>query len=156
MSLNSISGQFRNSILNLNLQAPPDIVTGLVNLTSSVTVSAYLNSLGQDALIHFYNVQNPGDVETDGAAARALNLSKTNSTPADITAGIADLTPSSAYAANLLSGRGQFTNIQDLANTNPGDVVTDAVSPRNTDLNKNLNTPTDITAGIQILHQILY
>ena len=148
MSLNSISGQFRNSILNLNLQAPPDIVTGLVNLTSSVTVNAYLNSLGQDALIHFYNVQNPGDVETDGAAARILNLNKTNSTPADITAGITDLTPSAAYASNLLAGRGQLTNIGDLPNANPGDVVTDAVSPRNTDLAKNLNTPTDITAGI--------
>ena len=58
MSLNSISGQFRNTVLNLNLQSPPDIVTGLVNLTNSVTVSAYLDSLGQDAVVNNFSVQN--------------------------------------------------------------------------------------------------
>ena len=84
MSLNTISGQFRSTILNLNLQTPPDIVTGLVDLTNSVTVSAYLGSLGQDAAVHFYNVQNPGDVDTDGIPARIANLNKTLNTPVDL------------------------------------------------------------------------
>ena len=97
MSLNSISGQFRNTVLNLNLQSPPDIVTGLVNLTNSVTVSAYLDSLGQDAVVNNFSVQNPGDVDTAGDPARSANLNRTLNTPTDITAGVNNL--SGAYAA---------------------------------------------------------
>ena len=151
MGLKSISEQFRTTILNLNLQSPPDVVTGLVNLTNSVTVSAYLNSIGQDALIHNYNVQNPGDINTDGIPARELNLNKTLNTPSDITAGVNELSASAAYAASFLDGRGNVTNINDYSNVNPGDVLTEAVDPRNLDINKNLNTPVDITAGVQDL-----
>ncbi len=151
MSLNSISGQFRNVILNLNLQAPPDVVTGLVNLTNSVTVNAYLSSLGQDAAIHFYNVQNPGNVDTDGIPARIANLNKTLNTPVDINAGLLDTTASGAYVAALVNSKGQLTVINDFANLNPGDVLTEAVAPRTLDLSHTLNTPTDITAGVNDL-----
>ena len=151
MSLNSISGQFRNVILNLNLQAPPDVVTGLVNLTNSVTVNAYLSSLGQDAAIQFYNVQNPGDVDTDGIPARIANLNKTLNTPADINAGLLDTTTSAAYVASLVNSKGQLTVINDFSNVNPSDVLTEAVAPRNLDLSHTLNTPTDITAGVNDL-----
>ena len=151
MSLNSISGQFRNVILNLNLQAPPDVVTGLVNLTNSVTVNAYLSSLGQDAAIHFHNVQNPGDVDTDGIPARIANLNKTLNTPADINAGLLDTTTSAAYVASLINSKGELTVINDFSNVNPSDVLTEAVAPRNLDLSHTLNTPTDITAGVNDL-----
>jgi hypothetical protein len=151
MSLNSISGQFRNTVLNLNLQSPPDIVTGLVNLTNSVTVSAYLDSLGQDAVVNNFSVQNPGDVDTAGDPARSANLNRTLNTPTDITQGITDLTVNQQYVASFISGRGSVTTINDYTNLNPGDVLTDAVSPRLLDLNKNLNTPADITAGVQDL-----
>ena len=151
MSLNSISGQFRNVILNLNLQAPPDVVTGLVNLTNSVTVNAYLSSLGQDTAIHFYNVQNPGDVDTDGIPARTANLNKTLNTPADINAGLLNTTTSSAYVASLVNSKGQLTVINDFSNTNPSDALTESVAPRNLGLSHTLNTPTDITAGVNNL-----
>jgi hypothetical protein len=151
MSLNSISGQFRNVILNLNLQAPPDVVTGLVNLTNSVTVNAYLSSLGQDAAIHFHNVKNPGDVDTDGIPARIANLNKTLNTPADINTGLLDTTTSAAYVASLVNSKGQLTVINDFSNVNPSDVLTEAVAPRNLDLSHTLNTPTDITAGVNNL-----
>ena len=151
MSLNSISGQFRNTILNLNLQSPPDIVTGLVNLTNSVTVSAYLDSLGQDAVINNFSVQNPGDVDTAGIPARTANLNRTLNTPTDINAGITNLTVNQQYVASFIGGRGAVTAINDFVNVNPGDVLTEAVAPRNLDLAKNLNTPTDITAGVQDL-----
>jgi len=151
MSLNSISGQFRNTILNLNLQSPPDIVTGLVNLTNSVTVSAYLDSLGQDAVINNFSVQNPGDVDTAGNPARTANLNRTLNTPTDINAGITELTANQQYVASFIGGRGAVTAINDFVNVNPGDVLTEAVAPRNLDLAKNLNTPTDITAGVQDL-----
>lgn len=151
MSLNSISGQFRNTILNLNLQSPPDIVTGLVNLTNSVTVSAYLDSLGQDAVVNNFSVQNPGDVDTAGNPARTANLNRTLNTPTDITTGINDLTVNQQYVASFISGRGSITTINDYANTNPGDVLTEATNPRILDLGKNLNTPVDITAGVNDL-----
>jgi len=151
MGLKSISGEFRTTILNLNLQSPPDVVTGLVNLTNSVTVSAYLDSIGQDALINYYNVKNPGDINTDGIPARTLNLNKTLNTPNDIVTGVNDLSASAAYASSFLDGRGEVTNINDFSNVNPGDVLTEAIDPRTLDLNKNLNTPADITAGVQDL-----
>ena len=151
MGLKSISGEFRNTVLNLNLQSPPDIVTGLVNLTNSVTVSAYLDSLGQDAVINNFSVTNPGDVDTAGIPTRLANLNRTLNTPTDITSGIEDLTVNQQYIASFIGGRGSFTAINDFVNTNPGDVLTDAVAPRNLDLAKNLNTPTDITAGVQDL-----
>jgi hypothetical protein len=151
MSLNSISGQFRNTILNLNLQSPPDIVTGLVNLTNSVTVSAYLDSLGQDAVVNNFSVQNPGDVDTAAIPTRAANLNRTLNTPTDINAGINNLTANQQYVASFIGGRGAVTTINDFANTNPGDVLTEAVSPRILDLGKNLNTPADITAGVNDL-----
>jgi hypothetical protein len=151
MSLNSISGQFRNTILNLNLQSPPDIVTGLVNLTNSVTVSAYLDSLGQDAVVNNFSVQNPGDVDTAAIPTRAANLNRTLNTPTDINAGINNLTANQQYVASFIGGRGAITTINDFANTNPGDVLTEAINPRILDLGKNLNTPADITAGVNDL-----
>ena len=151
MGLKNTSAEFRDEILKFNLKSTPDVVTGLANLTNSVTVNAYLSSLGQYALINDYKVLNPGDVDTDGISARKSNLSRTLNTPNDITTGLDDLNSNQQYTANMLNSKGELTIINDFTNLNPGDVLTDAVSPRTTDIGKNLNTPSDITSGVNNL-----
>ena len=151
MSLYNTSEQFRNEILKLNLKATPDVVTGLVNLTNSVTVNAYLGSLGQYAPINDYKVLNPGDVDTDGIPTRKSVLSRTLNTPTDISTGLNDLNSNQQYVANIVNSKGELTVINDYTNTNPGDVLTDAITPRILDIGKNLNTPSDITSGVNNL-----
>ena len=152
MGLKILSEDYRKEVLKLNLKTPPDIVLGLVDLSGAAMYAAYLDALGKDAIIKTdkasVTLKDPGNVVTDSIAPRIKDLNKNLKTPNDIKTGIGDLTGSSAITQQYLAGRGLDTVINDFNVINPGDVVADSVTPRQTILNKNIKTPNDITTGI--------
>lgn len=148
MGLKLISEQYRNAVLNLNLQTPPDIVLGLVDLSGAALYAAYLDALGKDAVVHSTSVINPGDVSTDAIIPRHKNLVKNLQTPNDITQGVTDLTDNQTLTAQYFSGLGLEAGVHDYNVINPGNVYTDGIVPRQKNLAKNLQTPADISANI--------
>ena len=140
----------RNLNFARTLNTPVDITAGLTNL-SGAFAAQYLAGRGLNSVINDYVNVNPGNVVTDSFAPRTLDLSKNLNTPADITAGILNLTPSALIASQYLGGRGLDTTINNFNVVNPGDVVTQAVTPRNLNFSMTLNTPVDVAAGITTL-----
>jgi hypothetical protein len=152
MGLKIFSEQFRDEVLKLNLKTPPDIVLGLVDLSGSALYAAYIDALGKDAIIRTdkasVKLTDPGNVVTDSINPRQKNLNKNLQTPNEIATGIGNITANQSLTQQYLSGRGQPTDINDYNVTNPGDVVSDSVNPRQKNLNRNLQTPPDILANI--------
>jgi hypothetical protein len=152
MGLKIISEKFRDDVLLLNLKTPPDVVLGLVDLSGAALLTAYLDSIGKDAIIKTdkasVTLSDPGNVVTDSIAPRAKDLNKNLKTPTDVTQGLGNLTANATLTAQFLSGLGDPTNINDYNVKNPGDVVSDSILPRQKNFNKNINTPPDITNNI--------
>jgi outer membrane protein OmpA-like peptidoglycan-associated protein len=148
MGLKVFSQQFRDEVLKLNLKTPPDVVLGIVELSGASLYSAYLDSLGKDAIIKNDKssviIKDPGNIVNDSKIIRQQNLNKNLNTPNEITEGITNLSASSNLTKQYLDGRGEPTKINDNIITNPGDVESEAKTPRQINLNKNLATPTDI------------
>ena len=72
-------------------------------------------------------------------------------TPPDIVLGLVDLSGAAMYAAYLDAlGKDAVIKTDKVSVTlkDPGNIVTDSIVPRTTDLNKNLKTPNDIKTGI--------
>ena len=80
MGLKIISQQFRDDVLQLNLKTPPDIVLGLVDLSGAALLTAYLDSIGKDAIVKVdkasVTLHDPGNVVTDSIAPRTKDLNK--------------------------------------------------------------------------------
>jgi len=129
MGLKILSQQFRDEILKLNLKTPPDIVTGLVNLSGSALYTSYIDSLGKDAVIKTdkasVTLKDPGNVFTDSIAPRNSILNR-NLTKPDNTNEIV------------------LNNFRVL---DPGDIVNDSIAPRNSVLNRNLPKPPNSNIG---------
>jgi hypothetical protein len=152
MGLKIFSEQFRDEVLKLNLKTPPDVVLGLVDLSGSALYAAYIDALGKDAVIKTdkasVTIQDPGNIVTDSVTPRQKNLNKNLQTPNDVLTGLGEITANQSLTLQYLSGRGEDTDINDYNVTNPGDVVSDSVNPRQKNLNRNLQTPPDILSNI--------
>lgn len=152
MGLKFISEKFRDDVLKLNLKTPPDIVLGLVDLSGSALLSAYLDSIGKDAIIKNDKtsviLKDPGNILTDSPAIRTKNLNKNIKTPTDVEQGLNNLTASQSLAKQYLDGLGEPADINDYNVTNPGDVMIEGQLPRINNLKKNLSTPSDISGSV--------
>ena len=152
MGLKIISQQFRDDVLQLNLKTPPDIVLGLVDLSGAALLTAYLDSIGKDAIVKVdkasVTLHDPGNVVTDSIAPRTKDLNKNIKTPTDVQQGLSNLTASQSLTQQYLAGLGDPAIINDYNVTNPGDVMTEGQLPRIQNFNKNINTPPDITNNI--------
>lgn len=148
MGLKIYSEQFRDEVLKLNLKTPPDIVSGLVDLSGAALYASYQYALGEDAVIHSTNVINPGTVDTGTIITRNKLFNKNLKTPKDITEGIGETTDNQGLTQQYLAGRGTKAIINDYNVINPGDVEKDSVLPRKKNFAKNLQTPNDITSNI--------
>lgn len=146
MGLKVFSEQFRDNIIRLNLQTPPDIIFSLVGLTSRQHFKAYADALGNDGVINWskVNVKNPGDINTYGDVERRKILTKKLSTPLDIQAGIRN-TAGAGVLQNYLNSLGKQGLINWRGyNTNPGDVDDYGDDIRKKNLLKNrLDNPLD-------------
>ena len=155
MGLKIISQQFRDDVLQLNLKTPPDIVLGLVDLSGAALLTAYLDSIGKDAIVKVdkasVTLHDPGNVVTDSIAPRTKDLNKNIKTPTDVQQGLSNLTASQSLTQQYLAGLGDPAIINDYNVTNPGDVMTEGQLPRIQNFNKNINTPPDITNNIASL-----
>jgi hypothetical protein len=72
-------------------------------------------------------------------------------TPPDIVLGLVNLSGSALYAAYIDSlGKDAIIKTDKASVTvkNPGDVINDSITPRQQNLNKNLQTPTDVSVGL--------
>ena len=126
MGLKISSQQFRDSILQLNLSTPPDIVIGLTDMVGNAAYNSYKDSIGKDPIINTdrgtVTVKDPGNITDLSVAPRLLNLNKNLQTPNDIIAGINDLTASAALTAQYLSGRGVEAVLNDYSVIDPGTI----------------------------------
>lgn len=126
MGLKVFSEQFRDSVLQLNLKTPPEIVAGLSDLMGNGAYYSYLDSLGKDPSIRStrqeVTVKDPGDITSTSPVPRAMNLAKNMTTPQDVFLGIEDLTPSQAVAQQYLGGRGEDVVLSSNSVTDPGDI----------------------------------
>jgi hypothetical protein len=134
MGLKVFSQQFRDEVLKLNLKTPPDVVLGIVELSGASLYSAYLDSLGKDAIIKNDKssviIKDPGNIVNDSIAIRQKNLNKNLQTPSDIVKGIGDTTLNNAFTQQYLQGRGLPTEIGDSRIVNPGDVKSESENPK--------------------------
>lgn len=84
MGLKTLSEQFRQDLLRVNLQTPPDVVVGLTDLGGSLTYSAYKDSEGEDAVIHNLAVSDPGNVLDISGKLREYLFKRNIQTPSEI------------------------------------------------------------------------
>jgi predicted RecB family endonuclease/outer membrane protein OmpA-like peptidoglycan-associated protein len=157
MGLKVFSEQFRDDVLRLNLQTPPEIVVGLVGLSSRKRFSAYANALGKDGVINWgkVNVKNPGDIDTFGDKERKEILAKKLATPLDVQAGIKNTVGAGTLQSYLNSlGKEGAINWRGY-NTNPGDVDTVGDDVRKNLLLKNRpENPVDPSESSQTVNDI--
>jgi len=130
MGLKTISEQYRQNVLALNLRTPNDIIQGLTDLSGTSNLQSYLDAIGKDAMIHSSMVKNPGNVTSNATNPRQLDLGRNDATFAP--------TGYDSYRADL----GTEVSINDYNVTKPGNIDTTSTLSRTSDLNKNLN---DIT-----------
>lgn len=138
MGLKVFSKQFRDSVLQMNLATPPDIVAGLSDLVGTGTYNMYKDALGKDAVIKNTSVKDAGNITQEAVAPRNAAFGKNLNTPKDISDGIKELSPSATAAQQYLSGRGTETIIRDLSVVNPGSVDTFAEVELKKLLSKNI------------------
>ena len=74
--LKVLSQQFRDNILKLNLNTPPDIVMGINDTEGLGALQAYEYSIGKDTVIDNYSVKNPGDITSEADKVRGQILAK--------------------------------------------------------------------------------
>lgn len=126
MGLKISSKQFRDSILQLNISTPPDIVIGLSDLIGSGALSSYEDSIGKDPVIKSDRgavaVRDPGNITDISIPLRLSNLNKNLQTPKDIVDGIEALSPSASEALQHLGGRGIEAVLHDYSVINPGSI----------------------------------
>ncbi len=126
MGLKTISEQYRQNVLALNLRTPNDIIQGLTDLSGTSNLQSYLDAIGKDAVIHSSMVKNPGDITSNAANPRQLDLGRNDGSFAP--------DGYDGYRSDL----GSEAVISDYNVTNPGNITDAALSPRATDLNRNL------------------
>lgn len=126
MGLKTISEQYRQSVLALNLKTPNDIIQGLTDLSGTSNLQSYLDAVGKDAVIHSSMVKNPGDITSNAAKPRQLDLGRNDTTFAP--------NGYEGYKSDL----GTEVVISDYNVTNPGNITDAAMLPRSSDLNRNL------------------
>ena len=126
MGLKTISEQYRQNVLALNLRTPNDIIQGLTDLSGTSNLQSYLDAIGKDAVIHSSMVKNPGDITSNAVNPRQLDLGRNDGSFAP--------DGYDGYRSDL----GSEAIISDYNVTNPGNITDAALSPRATDLNRNL------------------
>ena len=126
MGLKTISEQYRKNVLALNLRTPNDIIQGLTNLSGTSNLESYLDAIGKDAVVHSSMVKNPGDITSNAATPRQLDLGRNDTTFAP--------DGYDSYRTDI----GTEITINDYNITNSGDITTTSTAPRTTDLNRNL------------------
>lgn len=144
MGLKNISEQFRDDLLRVNLQTPPDVVVGLTDLGGSLSYSAYKDSQGADAIIHTSSVNDAGNVLDLAIEFRKYLFKRNLQTPSDIEAAIIDLSANQSETMRNMGSIGTDTNI------NWRSVVVDAGTVENAGLvnrmaNLSRNKPRDTT-----------
>ena len=126
MGLKTISEQYRKNVLALNLRTPNEIIQGLTNLSGASNLESYLDAIGKDAVVHSSMVKNPGDITSNSATPRQLDLGRNDTTFAP--------DGYDSYRTDI----GTEITINDYNITNSGDITTTSTAPRTTDLNRNL------------------
>ena len=111
MGLKTFSEQFREDLLRINLQTPPDVVVGLTDLGGSLSYSAYKDSRGQDAPIHNSPVSDAGNVLDIAADIRKFLFKRNLQTPSDIEAAIIDLSANQSETMRNIGSIGTDANI---------------------------------------------
>jgi hypothetical protein len=130
MGLKTISEQYRQNVLALNLKTPTDIIQGLTDLSGAANMQSYLDAIGKDVVVHSLMVKNPGDITNNAKAPRQLGLGRNDN----------DFAPD-GYDAHRID-LGSEATINDYNVINSGDLGLASIKPRAVDLNKNLS---DIT-----------
>lgn len=144
MGLKTFSEQFRDDLLRINLQTPPDVVLGLTDLGGSLSYSAYKDSRGQDAPIHSSSVSDAGNVLDIAVDIRKYLFKRNLQTPSDIEAAIIDLSANQSETMRNIGSIGTDANI------NWRSVVVDAGTIDNAamvtrEANLSRNKPRDLT-----------
>ena len=144
MGLKTFSEQFREDLLRINLQTPPDVVVGLTDLGGSLSYSAYKDSRGTDATIHSSPVTDAGNVLDIAADIRKFLFKRNLQTPSDIEAAIIDLSANQSETMRNMGSIGTDANI------NWRSVVVDAGTIDNAamvtrEANLSRNKPRDLT-----------
>jgi len=144
MGLKTFSEQFREDLLRINLQTPPDVVVGLTDLGGSLSYSAYKDSRGTDATIHSSPVTDAGNVLDIATDIRKFLFKRNLQTPSDIEAAIIDLSANQSETMRNMGSIGTDANI------NWRSVVVDAGTIDNAamvtrEANLSRNKPRDLT-----------
>lgn len=111
VGLKNISEQFREDLLKINLQTPPDIVVGLTDLGGSALYQAYREAEGKDAAIHRYAVNDPGNVLDVATDIRKYLMKRNLQTPSDIEQAIINLSANQSETMRNMGGIGTDATI---------------------------------------------
>jgi hypothetical protein len=154
MGLKTFSEQFREDLLRINLQTPPDVVVGLTDLGGSLSYSAYKDSRGTDATIHSSPVADAGNVLDIAADIRKFLFKRNLQTPSDIEAAIIDLSANQSETMRNMGSIGTDANI------NWRSVVVDAGTIDNAamvtrEANLSRNKPRDLTDPSESNNEVL-
>lgn len=144
VGLKNISEQFREDLLKINLQTPPDIVVGLTDLGGSALYQAYRDAEGKDAAIHRYAVNDPGNVLDLAKDFREYLMKRNLPLPSDMVDDILALSASQSETLHNLGDIGTDAAINWRAVvTDAGTVDGAAYATRMANLSR--NKPRDLT-----------
>lgn len=144
MGLKTFSEQFREDLLRINLQTPPDVVVGLTDLGGSLSYSAYKDSRGADTVLHSSPVADAGNVLDIAADIRKFLFKRNLQTPTDIEHAIIDLSANQSETMRNMGAIGTDATINwRSVVVDSGTIDNAAMATREANLSR--NKPRDLT-----------
>lgn len=111
MGLKTISEQFREDLLKVNLRTPPDIIVGISDYGGSVGYSIYRDELGKDGIVHNSNVLDPGNIVDISHDFREYLMKRNLQTPSEIEEAVIDLSANQSETVRNMGGIGTDATI---------------------------------------------